>query len=219
MKDYSDIEKALPGMNQEYRFGKLEESDLAGNPFEQFVGWLEEAVKDKVAKPNAMVLSTVSKQNSPSSRIVLLKGFSEKGFVFYTHYSSPKAKDLAVNPNAALLFFWPQQDRQIRISGRVEKTSLDESASYFHSRPDEAKLASWVSEQSGVISGRRELEEKMEELRRKFKDKQIPLPPAWGGYRLIPDGFEFWQGREHRLNDRLRYRKDSGRWIIERLQP
>lgn len=219
MKDYSDLDKILPGLNREYNFGKLEAEDLAASPFEQFGRWLEEAVKAGVAKPNAMALSTSSAKGIPSARVILLKGFSEKGFIFYTNYSSPKAKDLKTNSYASLLFFWPEQDRQIRIDGRVAKTSREESERYFRSRSDEAKLASWISEQSQVIESRRELEQKWKALQKKFQKKPIPLPPFWGGYRLIPDGFEFWQGRERRLNDRLRYCKKSGRWRIERLQP
>ncbi len=218
MKDYSDLEKVM-NLKHEYHFGKLEKKDLASNPFEQFGRWLEEAVAAKVAKPNAMTLSTASLKGVPSSRVVLLKGFNEKGFIFYTNYSSPKAKDLEANPQAALLFFWPEQEREIRIIGRVEKTTRDESEKYFRTRSEESKLVSFISEQSQLVSSREALEKKIEALRKKFQGQEIPLPPFWGGCRLIPDEFEFWQGRQNRLNDRFQYTKKSGRWVIERLQP
>lgn len=219
MNDYTNIEKSFPGLNKEYHFGKLEEKDLAVDPLEQFARWLEEAVRANVSKPNAMILSTATKQGVPSSRVMLLKGFSGKGFVFYSHYSSPKARDLEMNPHASLLFFWPEQERQIRITGQVQKTSLEDSVQYFGSRSNDAKLGTWMSEQSSPIKDRAALDQKLEDIRKKFDGKDISCPSFWGGYVVVPDSFEFWQGREYRLNDRLRYRKDATKWIIERLQP
>ncbi|MBL8013014.1 MAG: pyridoxamine 5'-phosphate oxidase [Candidatus Omnitrophica bacterium] len=219
MKDYTSIEKAFPGLNKEYRFAKLEEKGAQRNPFEQFAQWLGDAVKANVSKPNAMIVSTVSAKGMPSSRVLLLKGFDEHGFVFFTHYTSPKAEDLKTTPRASLVFFWPQQERQVRITGKIKKTTRQESVDYFRGRSDDAKLASWISAQSRTIKDRGALEEKLEATRRKFKGKEIPCPEFWGGYRLFPTDFEFWQGREYRLNDRLLYRKTLRGWKIQRLQP
>lgn len=219
MKDYSQIEKALPQLHKEYRLGQLERADLSGDPVAQFTRWLEDAVRKDVARPDAMVLSTASASGKPSARVVLLKGCNAEGFVFYTNYTSPKAKDLAANPRASVLFFWPELERQVRIDGRVKKLSAAESKQYFDARSDEAKLASLSSAQSRVIEDRAALEEKLARLRKKYKDQTIPFPSTWGGYRLVPKEFEFWQGRAHRLNDRFRYRLKAGTWIIERLQP
>ena len=218
-KNYTDIDKAVPGLGKEYRYGTLEKRDLSGNPFTQFGRWLEEAVKAKAAKPEAMVLSTVSASGAPSSRVLLLKGFNKDGFLFYTNYASPKGRDLAKNPQAAMLFFWPEQERQVRLTGRVQKISQAESEKYFRRRSEEAQIAAWASAQSEVIADRKALEERQEKLLNKFDGKPVPRPASWGGYRLKPATFEFWQGREHRLNDRFRYRKTKGRWVIERLQP
>jgi pyridoxamine 5'-phosphate oxidase len=219
MKDYSQIDKALPGLHKEYKLGKLERTDLATDPVEQFARWLEAAVKAKVAKPDAMVLATASTSGAPSARVVLLKGFNADGFVFFSNYTSPKGRDLEANPRASILFFWPQQERQVRIEGRVRKLTAAESRRYFEGRSRDAQLASLICEQSRPIKSRQELEKRLARLRRQYEGKDIPCPPFWGGYRLVPTMFEFWQGREHRLNDRLRFRKRSGRWVIDRLQP
>ena len=213
MKNLSDYRKS-------YEKSELLESNIPEDPINLFNRWFHETEEfGGNEEVNAMTVATIGLDGFPKSRVVLLKKYTEEGFIFYTNYSSPKAKDLKTNSYASLLFFWPEQDRQIRIDGRVAKTSREESERYFRSRSDEAKLASWISEQSQVIESRRELEQKWKALQKKFQKKPIPLPPFWGGYRLIPDGFEFWQGRERRLNDRLRYCKKSGRWRIERLQP
>ncbi len=219
MKNYTNIDKVFPGLNKEYKFSKLDEKDVDKDPFEQFGRWFEEAVKDGVAHPNAMVVSTASKKGIPSSRVLLLKGFDEQGFLFYSHRTSPKAKDIDENPRAAVVFFWAKQDRQVRITGKVKKTTAQESAAYFAGRSEESKIATWISEQSRTIKDRQTLEAKLKDIREKFEGKDIPAPKFWGGYRVVPDSIEFWQGREHRLNDRLLYRKTSRGWKIERLQP
>lgn len=219
MKDYTSIDKVFPGINKEYKLTKLDEHNASKDPFHQFARWFEEAVKAGVPHANAMVVSTVSKKGAPSSRVVLLKGFNEHGFLFYTHYTSPKAHDLKDNPHAAIVFFWPQVERQIRITGKVKRTSQQESAEYFANRSMDAKLATWISQQSQSIKDRKALEAKLDAIRKKFEGRDIPSPEFWGGYRVVPDSFEFWQGREHRLNDRLRYRKTARGWKIERLQP
>jgi pyridoxamine 5'-phosphate oxidase len=219
MKDYNKIEKALPKLNREYKLGKLERKDLAANPVEQFARWLEAAVRAKAARPDAMVLATADASGAPSARVVLLKGFNPDGFVFYTNYSSPKARDLAVNPRASVVFFWPELERQVRIEGRVKKLTAAESQQYFDGRSRDAKLSSMCSQQSRPIASRKALEDKLCALHKKFNGKDIPCPSMWGGYRLVPTLFEFWQGREHRLNDRFVYRKRPGRWAIDRLQP
>lgn len=219
LKDYSDINQALPGLKKEYHFGTLERKNLASNPFQQFAHWLEAAVKHQVSKPDAMTLSTASKTGVPSSRIVLLKGFSEDGFIFFSNYASPKGRDLQDNPRASLLFFFHEQERQIRIFGRVKKIPQQDSKRYFQMRPLDAKIASSISAQSKPIANREVLEQKFQALQKKFEGKDIPCPKSWGGYCLIPIWFEFWQGRKHRLNDRFLYKKKGSRWVIERLQP
>jgi pyridoxamine 5'-phosphate oxidase len=167
-----------------------------------------------------MFLSTVDGDGRPSSRTVLLKSFDERGFVFYTNYDSIKAEDIANNPNVSALFFWSEAARQVKIRGTAEKISAQESLKYFLSRPRGSQIGAWVSAQSSVISSRALLEEKFQELKQKFKDKDIPLPSFWGGYRVVPDQIEFWQGRRNRLHDRFQYtKKDDGGWLIERLAP
>ena len=166
-----------------------------------------------------MALATSDKDAMPSVRTVLLKGFDERGFVFYTNYESDKAKDLISNPKASLLFLWKEIERQVRISGTVEKTSKEESEEYFKTRPYESRLGAWASKQSSIISGRDVLENKFEDYKSLYPDNNVPLPPFWGGFRVIPDRIEFWQGRENRLHDRICYIKKEGTWEIERLSP
>lgn len=198
----------------------LRRADLDPNPFTQFSNWFAAAVEAGIRDLNAMALATADKSARPSVRIVLLKGFGEDGFVFFTNYESGKAQQLDANPFAALGFYWIELDRQIRISGPVEKTSREESERYFHSRPLGSQLGAWASRQSEVIDARRVLEAKLAELTERFENKPIPLPPHWGGFRLIPDTFEFWQGRPNRLHDRFRYRLGEDRqWMTERLAP
>jgi pyridoxamine 5'-phosphate oxidase len=202
-----------------YRAGALNESDMLANPIEQFRVWLQQAVEAAMLEPTAMTLATADQAGKPSARTVLLKGVDEGGFVFYTNYESRKARDLAANPQAALLFFWDRLERQVRIEGKISKVPREQSESYFKSRPYGSQLGAWVSKQSEVIASRQVLEEKMRELEDKFSEGNVPLPEFWGGYVLLPETIEFWQGRPSRLHDRLRYLKVAGGWKIERLSP
>jgi len=209
----------IADLRKGYR-GTLDEKEVDRNPFKQFEQWFEVAVKSDIPEVTAMTLATANKQGRPSARTVLLKQFDERGFVFFTNYESAKAKDLAENPQAALLFFWEPLERQIRISGRVEKISMKESFEYFRSRPMESQLGAWASMQSSVVTARDVLEMAFASMKKKFHNGQIPLPPFWGGYRVIPDEFEYWQGRPNRLHDRVWYKKQAdGSWNIARLSP
>ena len=198
---------------------ELIENTISANPISQFSVWMNEAIESNLLEPNAMTLATASREGIPSARTVLLKGFDERGFVFYTNYESSKAKDLDENPNATLLFLWVEFERQVRITGKVDKVSREESEKYFISRPRESQLGAWASKQSSVIPNREILENKFEEMKERFEGKEIPLPSFWGGYRVIPQRIEFWQGRESRLHDRICYTLDAGKWKIERLSP
>jgi pyridoxamine 5'-phosphate oxidase len=198
----------------------LRRSDLDPDPVRQFANWFTAAIEAGIRDVNAMSLATTTTDCRPSVRIVLLKSFDQNGFVFFTNYESEKGKQLAANPYAALGFYWIELDRQIRISGKVEKTSREESQRYFHSRPVGSQLGAWASRQSEVIDGRRVLDARMAEVTERFRDQQIPLPPHWGGYRLKPGVMEFWQGRPNRLHDRFRYTLQAdGSWLIDRLAP
>jgi pyridoxamine 5'-phosphate oxidase len=211
---------SVAALRREYKQQGLTEADLAADPTEQFRLWFGVALASNLPEPNAMTVATATPDGRPSARTVLLKGFDERGFVFYTNYRSRKGRELAANPRAALVFYWPELERQIRIEGQVERVSPEESDAYFHSRPPGSQLGAIVSQQSEVIPNRQLLEERMRELTNQYRDQQIPRPAHWGGYRLRPDVIEFWQGRPSRLHDRLRYRKgDDGRWIVERLSP
>ena len=207
-------------LRREYSSDGLRESDAAENPFDQFELWFQQAVDAKIDLPDAMTLATASKDGIPSARIVLLRGFDERGLVFFTDYQSQKGQELAENPRAALVFYWRELDRQVRVSGSVNTVSRRESEKYFRSRPVGSQLAALASNQGEVIPNRQKLEGKYKQLMETFRHKQIPLPPFWGGFRLSPDWFEFWQGRPNRLHDRLRYTQcsDEG-WKIERLSP
>jgi pyridoxamine 5'-phosphate oxidase len=209
----------LNNLRKEYKLNMLSEDSVTSNPFNQFKIWFDEILKINLIEPNAVILATANKKSKPSVRVVLLKSFDEKGFVFFTNYKSRKGKELKVNPAASLLFFWPEIERQIRIEGKVKVVSREESEKYFHSRPGESQIAAWVSNQSSKIPDRKFLESKFEELKTKFGNDEIPLPDYWGGYRLIPDYFEFWQGRENRLHDRIAYQKKKSKWKIARLAP
>jgi len=201
------------------QFPAFSKASADPNPIQQFTQWYEEAVAAEVPETDAMTLATATASGNPSARIVLLKGFDERGFVFYTNYESRKAKELAENSRVSLLFYWMPIKRQVRIQGTVEKVSAEESDQYFHSRPLGSKIGAWASDQSEVIESREALEKRFEELGWKFSDN-VPRPPHWGGYRVEPDTIEFWQGRENRLHDRLRYRLQAdGSWLIERLGP
>ena len=207
-------------LRKEYMQRGLDESDVDADPFRQFAAWFDEARAASPVEPNAMALATVGADGRPSLRMVLLKGADERGFVFYTNYESRKGRELADTPWAALTFFWPEMERQIRIEGRVEPVSTEESDAYFHSRPVGSQLSASASRQSEVIAGREELEQRVAALSAQYQDREIPRPENWGGFRVIPDAIEFWQGRANRLHDRLRYRLlASGGWQIERLSP
>jgi pyridoxamine 5'-phosphate oxidase len=199
--------------------GMLIENEISKDPIEQFSAWLDFAFKsDEYA--NAMVLSTVSEDLMPSSRVVLLRDISYGGLTFFTNYASQKGIELEKNPKASVLFFWPALERQVSISGTVTKLPVKESDEYFESRPFESKVGAWVSKQSSVISSRLKMDEDFTEQLKKYPDKKVPRPPHWGGYVLIPSRFEFWQGRESRMHDRIRYRLNGNKeWIMERLMP
>ena len=210
-----------PAASRYEHVGKgLRRRDLDPDPIKQFSNWFTAAIEAGIRDVNAMSLATAGPDAKPTVRIVLLKGFDQNGFVFFTNYESEKGKQLAANPYAAMAFYWIELDRQIRIGGEVEKTSREESQIYFHSRPIGSQLGAWASRQSDVIDGRRVLDARMSEMTERFANKTIPVPPHWGGYRLKPDVFEFWQGRPNRLHDRFRYtRQANGSWLIERLAP
>lgn len=196
----------------------LLESDLDPDPLRQFERWFAEA-RDAMRAPEAMAVATASAEGVPSLRMVLLKEFDERGFVFFTGYESRKGRDLSSNPRAALLLYWDPLGRQVRIEGTVERTPPEESKAYFHSRPRGSQLAALTSKQSGVIANRDEIDRRFAELEEQLRGGDVPLPPAWGGFRVCPETYEFWQHRENRLHDRLRYRRDGGSWILERLSP
>jgi pyridoxamine 5'-phosphate oxidase len=205
---------------REYTAGGLTREMLDDDPIRQFEHWLEQAVRAGLTDPTGMVLATVDETGSPWQRIVLLKGLSHGGFVFYTNYGSAKARDIAAHPRVSLLFPWNELDRQVIIGGRAEKMSMAESAAYFVTRPRESQIAAWASRQSRPLSARALLEQQVSALREKFGKGEIPVPDFWGGYRVLPDRIEFWQGGEHRLHDRFEYsRQESGEWTIEQLQP
>ncbi len=198
----------------------LDREDLDDDPVVQFEGWFKYACETVVMDPNAVALSTVDGEGRPSCRTVLLKSFDENGFVFYTNYESNKARHIEANPNVSMLFFWSDSARQVRIRGRAERMSAAETLKYFVSRPRGSQIGAWVSAQSSIISSRSLLETKFQEIKTKFKNKEVPLPSFWGGYRVVPEVFEFWQGRRNRLHDRFQYtRQDDKSWAIERLAP
>jgi len=198
----------------------LDREDLNDDPIVQFEDWFRYACETVPLDPNAVTLSTVDNEQRPSSRTVLLKSFDERGFVFYTNYESKKAVHIENNPNVSLLFFWSDAAREVKIRGKAEKLSTKESLAYFLSRPRGSQIGAWVSAQSSVISSRSMLESKFQEIKKKFKDRDISLPSFWGGYRVVPEEIEFWQGRRNRLHDRFLFTKqDDGTWKIERLAP
>ncbi len=204
---------------REYNRGGLHRDDLAPDPVSQFEKWFEQASRAGIADPNAMTLATVSPDCKPSLRTVLLKTFDQKGFVFFTNYGSQKAREIDGNPNVCLLFPWTELERQIEISGRAEKISTAESVRYFLTRPHGSQLGAWVSNQSEVITSRKILDMKLDEMKRKFGSGKVPLPDFWGGFRVVPEKVEFWQGRPNRLHDRFEYRRSENGWDIVRLAP
>jgi pyridoxamine 5'-phosphate oxidase len=214
----SSPKEALAALRKSYERAELDEGSSAADPLKQFERWLAEAIDAKVPEPNAMTLATVSGDLRPSTRIVLIKGYDERGIVWYTNYQSRKGQDLAGNPFAALQFHWVELERVVRIEGRVERVSDAESDVYFASRPLDSRIGAWASPQSEVISGRDVLVKNAAVYAAKHL-LSPPRPPHWGGFRLIPDRWEFWQGRKSRLHDRLRYRLEGGDWVRERLAP
>ena len=208
----------LADLRLNYQKGELHESHVHPDPFAQFSIWFKEAQSAEVPEPNAMFLSTLSSSGRPSGRIVLLKTV-DHGFSFFTNYESRKGQELAFSSQASITFFWWELERQIRIEGHVEKLSLELSTAYFHSRPRESQLGAWVSEQSARVDSREVLEKRYADLAAQYEGKTIPKPDHWGGYRLVPDYFEFWQGRSGRLHDRIIYTVMDGEWSTKRLQP
>jgi pyridoxamine 5'-phosphate oxidase len=206
-------------MRRDFESAGLERDGLSDDPFRQFENWFNQAVEAGIDDPNALTLATADASGAPGARTVLLKYFDAEGFVFYTNYGSRKARALAENPRAAMLFPWVPLNRQITVEGRVEKVSRKESLRYFMSRPEGSQLGAWVSQQSAVIESRQALETKLERMKARFREGGIPLPEFWGGYRVIPERIEFWQGRPSRLHDRFEYRLEDGHWQINRLQP
>jgi pyridoxamine 5'-phosphate oxidase len=209
----------LTNIRKDYTLAELKREDLHSDPIKQFQVWFKRALKAKVIEPNAMTLATADAKDKPSARIVLLRGVDERGFSFFTNYGSRKGKELSNNKNAALVFFWAALERQVCVRGKVQKLSREESEKYFHSRPRESQLGAWVSQQSSVIRGRKELDDRLEKVINQYRGKEVPMPPYWGGYLLAPDRIEFWQGRASRLHDRFCYTKVARKWKIQRLAP
>ena len=209
----------IASLRRNYAHSTLDESHVDANPLRQFERWFADAVAAEALEPNAMTLATASNDGVPSARIVLLKGVDAQGFVFFTDYRSRKAAELAENPLAALTFLWKEIERQVRITGAVSRVSEAESESYFRSRPLGSRLGAWASHQSAVIANREVLHDRLREVTERFTDTEVPLPTHWGGYRVMPDEIEFWQGRPDRLHDRLLYRKADAGWTIVRLSP
>lgn len=216
MKSLSDT---IEGLRTEFTRSVLDKAHLAPDPVVQFGAWLDQAIRADVHEPNAMTLATCNAAGRPTARIVLCRGFDTRGFVFFTNYNSRKGQDLAENNAASLNFFWPELQRQLRIDGHVAKLTAEESDAYFASRPRGSQLGAWASMQSQVIASRAVLETDFKSEMDRFQKLDVERPPYWGGYRLAPASIEFWQGRESRLHDRLRYRREDGAWIIERLSP
>lgn len=225
------MSNAIADIRKDYKLASLEEADVASNPIDQFTRWWNDAVASQIDEVNAMTLATVNTAGAPVARIVLLKGYNPEGFIFFTNYESDKGKNLAQNPNAALVFFWKELERQIRIEGTVQKVSAEESDRYFNSRPASSRIGAWASPQSAVIENRLVIEQNVERYTSIFSNDSIERPDHWGGYIVKPTSIEFWQGRSSRLHDRIRYKLETSgynastdtrtdaNWKIERLAP
>lgn len=209
----------ISNFRREYLKGGLQRQNLAADPVQQFTDWFEQARKTDIADPTAMILATVDSTGKPSQRTVLLKYYDDSGYVFFTNYGSRKAQEIAINPKVSLLFVWLELERQIMITGSAKKISTAESAKYFMSRPKDSQVAAWVSSQSHSLSSRQMLLQKFAEMKKKIGEGKVPLPSFWGGYKVVPDEYEFWQGRKNRLHDRFHYLRSGDNWIIERLAP
>jgi pyridoxamine 5'-phosphate oxidase len=209
----------IANIRKEYMLQSLLEKDIDQHPINQFEKWWQQAIESKIEEVNAMTLATVNKEGHPAARIVLLKGYDENGFVFFSNYNSDKAKSIESNPNVCLVFFWKELERQIRINGTVEKITEAESDMYFNSRPLVSKIGAWASPQSQELASRIVLENSFNEYQEKFSSKEIARPPYWGGYNVIPNKVEFWQGRPGRLHDRILYTQKEKNWVINRLAP
>jgi pyridoxamine 5'-phosphate oxidase len=218
-RDFVSMSISIADLRHNYTLEQLDERGVNPDPIQQFQVWFDQAVAAQLPEPNAMTLATATKAGVPSARIVLLKGVADRGFVFFTNYESHKGQELAANPVAALVFLWTVLERQVRIEGCVERVATEESDAYFQSRPLESRLGAWTSDQSQVIANREVLEQRYQELHAQYGGQEIPRPPHWGGFRLIPSMIEFWQGRPSRLHDRIRYRWQENHWLIERLAP
>jgi pyridoxamine 5'-phosphate oxidase len=214
----SDSTQWFESLRVSYEQGELNESEVSHNPLDQFNKWLQEAIKNQVPEPNAMVLATVNKDGQTGALNVLLKSADENGFIFFSNKNSDKASDLKQNPNCTLLFSWLSQHRQVIVKGKAEEISKDESNTYFQTRPYGSRISAWVSEQSQVIKNRAELEKRVKEFMDKYPEN-VPMPDHWGGYLVKPESIEFWQGRPSRLHDRIRFTKKSNAWTIERIAP
>ena len=207
-------------LRREYVYSELNEADMDPDPIRQFAGWLQKAIDAELDLPNAMVLATATRDGLPSARYVLMKGFDDKGFVFYSHADSVKGRQLAENPRVALVFYWAPMHRQVRIEGSVEVVSEKDADEYFESRPYDSRVSAWVARQSSVVPSREFLEEKYYEVEQEFPGEEIPRPEEWVGYRVVPVKIEFWQGREGRLHDRIEYlRNGQNSWTMQRLAP
>ncbi len=213
-------DNSISHLRKEYTIAGLTENELDSNPFKQFRKWLNQALEAGLPEPTAMTLATATKDGKPSARMVLLKHFDEEGFVFFTNYESRKGRELLRNPAAALVFYWVEFERQVRIIGTAKKVSREESEQYFRTRPIGSQLGAWASKQSEILQSRQEIEKRVLELEAQYTNKEIPVPPVWGGFRIKPTEIEFWQGRPNRLHDRLRYAlARGGKWKMVRLSP
>ena len=210
---------SLHQMRQEYAAGSLNETNMPQNPMEEFNVWLDFAINSGLTEPNAMTVATATPDGKPSARVVLLKEVNDKGFVFFTNYMSRKGRELIVNPEVAIVFDWHDIERQVRVEGRAEKLSIEESEAYFNERPEDAKIGAWASPQSKIVKDRDELEKHLEEIEEQFEDMPVHRPSHWGGYLIRPSVIEFWQGRPSRMHDRIVYYKTEDGWTMHRLAP